>query len=95
MSMLLSTAQGDPYLARHLQPPYRLVQLPNEVQLEFTVPFWVHPTEDVRVDVGQRQLTVEVDGVLLLHRTYFWDSAQAAKQADTYKVGRTAVLLYC
>lgn len=78
--------QGDPHMARHLQSPYRLVQLPAEVQLELQVPFWVQPTEDVKVDIGQRGLAVEVDGVMRLHRTFSWDEAQAAKQGSSYKV---------
>jgi hypothetical protein len=57
------------------------------------VPFWVHPTEDVQVEVGQQQLTVEVDGVMVLRRTYFWDAAQAAKQGETYKVSSSTGLM--
>lgn len=82
-----AVCQGDHYMARHLQSPYRLVQLPSEVHLELPVPFWVHPAEDVQVDIGTRGLTVVVDGVLKLQRTYYLDEVQATKQGSSFKVG--------
>ena len=73
-------------MARYLQSPYRLVQQPAELQLELQLPFWVHPSEDVHVSIGARTLTVAVDGVLRLQRTYWWDEAQATRMGDSYKV---------
>ena len=72
--------QGDPHLARHMQSPYCLLQLPSEIQLELPVPFWVHPTEDVTVNIGEQQLTVEVDGVMRLQRTYYQPNPDAARR---------------
>jgi len=87
LSFLVAAVQGDPYMARHLQSPYRLVQLPSEVHLELPMPFWVHPAEDVQVDIGTRELTMVVDGVLKLQRTYYRDEVQAAKHGSSFKVG--------
>lgn len=63
-------------MARHLQAPYRLVQMPSEVHLEVPLPFWVHPTEDVKVVIGPRQLTVDIDGFMRLNRTYYFPHKQ-------------------
>jgi hypothetical protein len=41
--------QGDSHGARCLVSPYRLLQLPHELQLELRLPFWVVPEEDLQV----------------------------------------------
>ncbi|GLC41262.1 hypothetical protein PLESTB_001081600 [Pleodorina starrii] len=71
---------GDSDGARSLPPPYVLTQLPDEVVLELSLPWWVQ-SEDVAVEVGARRLAVAVRGVgLQLERHYWWNSAEAARR---------------
>lgn len=49
MCLFAALLQGDSHGARCLQSPYRLLQLPHEVQLEMPLPFWVVPEEDLQV----------------------------------------------
>jgi hypothetical protein len=56
--------------------------MPAEVQLELSLPFWVHPIEDVKVVIGCRHLTVEVDGYMRLTRTYYCSTTQKQRQGD-------------
>jgi hypothetical protein len=74
-------------MARCLQSPYRLLQLPGEVQVELPLPFWVDPAEDLAVTISDASLTVTVDGVMTLRRVYYRNAAQEAKQGPgSYKV---------
>ncbi|KAF6254987.1 hypothetical protein COO60DRAFT_1641921 [Scenedesmus sp. NREL 46B-D3] len=83
---------GDSHGARCLTCPYSLLQLPHEVQLELPLPFWVVPEEDLQVHIGERGVSIAVDGLLRLQRTY-WTAAEA--KSSSRKVVDVAASSWC
>ncbi|GLI60704.1 hypothetical protein VaNZ11_002797, partial [Volvox africanus] len=62
---------GDSDGARSLPPPYSVTQSPDEVVLDFALPWWIQK-EDVTVEVGLRKLVVMVRGVGLHIERHYW-----------------------
>ncbi|GIL50768.1 hypothetical protein Vafri_6909 [Volvox africanus] len=70
--------RGDSDGARSLPPPYSVTQLPDEVVLDFALPWWIRK-EDVTVELGIHKLVVMVRGVGLHIERYYWcNSSEAA-----------------
>ena len=75
---------GDSEGARCLQPPYALHETDEDVLLQIELPFWIDP-EDVRVDIGEVDVTVEVRNAYSLKRRYWRSAEEEARQRD-YRV---------
>jgi hypothetical protein len=62
--------KGDSEGARCVAPPYILTETEDDVILEMNLPFWIDAS-DVRVDVTETDLTIDVRNTVHLHRTYW------------------------
>eukprot|EP00887_Chlorella_sp_A99_P002814 scaffold6.g2814.t1 len=72
---------GDSDGLRCMEPPYSMTENADDVVLELTLPFWIE-AEDVRVDVGERELDVAVRNTLRVRRTYWRNADDEARRRD-------------
>lgn len=72
---------GDPDGIRCLVPPYELYETDEDAMVQIELPFWIDP-EDVKVDVGDRELSVQVRNTLNLRRHYWRNEEQEARRRD-------------
>jgi len=76
--------EGDSDGVRCMQPAYEQFDSEDDVLLSFEVPFWID-VEDVRVEITEEGIEVEVRNELLVKRT-FWRNAEAEARSDEYRV---------
>ncbi len=77
--------RGDPDGARCLQPPYTISEDVDNVILEFQVPFWIE-SDDVKVEITPRELTVWVRNELSVSKTYWRNESEEKRAPETYGV---------
>lgn len=75
---------GDTDGVRCLRPPYEQFDSDDDVLLNFEVPFWID-ADDVRVDITEEGIIVEVRNELFVKRT-FWRNAEEEARNDDYRV---------
>ena len=78
---------GDPDGIRCLVPPYEMYETDEDAIVQIELPFWIDP-EDVKVDVGDLELSVRVRNTLNLKRTYWQNEEEAQKREDYVAVDK-------
>lgn len=75
---------GDSDGARCLRPAYEQFDSVDDVLLNFEVPFWID-VDDVRVDITEESIEVEVRNEVLVKRT-FWRNVEEEARNNEYRV---------